>query len=86
MKLTNEEKELLKEIENEEFISSKEEISKYVNMAKNFNKKNKTITLRISENDLYKLKLKALESGIPYQNLIQSLIHKYVEGNLKIEL
>ena len=40
------------------------------------------ISLRISENDLIKLKMKASEEGIPYQTLIGSIIHKYVNEQL----
>ena len=82
------EKEIKKMIDNGEFVSigDKKEIEKYVKLAKQFNKKNKTITLRISEDDLYKLKLKALSNGIGYQNIIQSLIHKYVNEEIKIEI
>ncbi len=39
------------------------------------NQKKRAISIRISENDLYELKKKSLESAIPYQNLIQMLIH-----------
>ncbi|MCF6245143.1 MAG: hypothetical protein L3J43_08910 [Sulfurovum sp.] len=41
------------------------------------NQKKKAISIRISENDLYVLKKKSLESAIPYQNLIQMLIHQF---------
>ena len=82
------EEEIKKMVENGEFVSvkDKKEIQKYVNLAKKFNKKNKTITIRINEDDLYKLKLKALSNGIAYQNIIQSLIHKYVNEEIKVEL
>ncbi len=75
-------------LENGEFVSvnDKKEIKKYIDLAKKFNKKNKTITLRVSEDDLYKLKLKALSNGIAYQNIIQSLIHKYVNEEIKINI
>ncbi len=50
------------------------------------NQKKKAISIRISENDLYELKKKALENAIPYQNLIQALIHQYVTDKIKISI
>lgn len=41
-------------------------------------KKNKSISLRISSHDLEQLKEKANDEGIPYQTLINSVLHKYV--------
>ena len=43
-------------------------------------KKNKNINIRISENDLESIKLRAAREGMPYQTLIGSLIHKYASG------
>lgn len=50
--------------------------------AKETMKKNKNINIRISENDLESIKLKAAREGMPYQTLIGSLIHKYASGYL----
>lgn len=36
------------------------------------------ISLRVPRGDLQRLKSKALQEGIPYQTLINALIHKYV--------
>ena len=36
------------------------------------------ISLRVPQGDLTRLKSRALREGIPYQTLINSLIHKYV--------
>ena len=41
------------------------------------------ITTRLSKNDLTALKAKALSQGIPYQTLLASVVHRYVEGTLK---
>ena len=43
-------------------------------------RKNKNINIRISENDLAAIKLRAVREGMPYQTLIGSLIHKYASG------
>lgn len=38
--------------------------------------KTRNINIRLSERDLYKLKRKAIEEGIPYQTLASSILHK----------
>ena len=48
--------------------------------------KSKHISIRLSEKDIIKLKQKALKTGIPYQTLIGSLIHQYVENRIKIAI
>jgi predicted DNA binding CopG/RHH family protein len=40
------------------------------------------VTLRITENDLYSLQIKARQEGIPYQTLMTSILHKYLAGQL----
>ena len=38
------------------------------------------------ENDLYELKRKALENSIPYQNLIQILVHQYATNKINLQI
>ena len=40
------------------------------------------MNIRLSPNDLKRLKVKAMEEGMPYQTLVSSVIHKYVTGRL----
>ena len=40
------------------------------------------ITTRLAKHDLSRLKSRALELGMPYQTLLASIIHQYVEGAL----
>jgi predicted DNA binding CopG/RHH family protein len=40
--------------------------------------KRQRISIAIPERDLARLKAKAMEEGVPYQTLINSIIHKYV--------
>ncbi|OGG26025.1 hypothetical protein A2960_05725 [Candidatus Gottesmanbacteria bacterium RIFCSPLOWO2_01_FULL_39_12b] len=40
----------------------------------------KRITLRVKNSDLLKVKFKAQKHQIPYQRLINALIHQYAEG------
>lgn len=44
--------------------------------------KDSRINIRISSKDLRSLQKRALSEGLPYQTLIASLLHKYVEGRL----
>ena len=46
-------------------------------------RKRKAITLRVNENDLNKIKEKAVREGMPYQTLISSVLHKYADNMLK---
>jgi predicted DNA binding CopG/RHH family protein len=41
-------------------------------------RKSRPISLRINENDLERLKEKANKNGLPYQTMINVVIHKYV--------
>jgi len=45
-------------------------------------KKDARINIRLSTKDLRGLQKKALVEGIPYQTLVASILHKYVEGRL----
>ena len=46
----------------------------------------KQISLKIRESDLSLIKQKAKEVSIPYQNIIQALLHKYATGQIKLEV
>ncbi|MCB1459413.1 MAG: hypothetical protein KDJ48_09155 [Nitratireductor sp.] len=41
------------------------------------------ISTRLSKHDLSRLKAIAMQKGIPYQTLLGSIVHQYVEGQLK---
>lgn len=45
-------------------------------------RKDARINIRLSSRDLQRLQKKALADGIPYQTLVASILHKYVEGRL----
>ena len=84
MKFDPEEKEILESFERDEWHSVLDEelLSRYRQYARYTLRKTKRINLRISERDLIAIKRIAQEEGIPYQTLIASLIHKYVESRL----
>ena len=61
---------------------SKKEIAAVKAMAENTFRKDRRVTIRLYDHDLKGIQKKALEKGIPYQTLISSMIHQYVEGDL----
>ncbi len=79
--LTQEEKKLLKEVEEgkykrvDNFEKAKKEA---IAAARNTLNKTRNINIRITERVLSRLKAKAIEEGIPYQTLVSSILHKYV--------
>jgi predicted DNA binding CopG/RHH family protein len=82
-KLDADEQELLKSVEDGEW-ESKGNIAERGRELKRAVKtqKKRSISIRISENDLYALKKKALETAVPYQTLIQMLIRRYTGGQI----
>ena len=81
------ETELLQSVENGEWQSRgniderMKELQSYVK-----NQKKKAISIRVGENDIYELKKKALESGVPYQNIIQMLIHQFASNKIQMSV
>jgi len=79
-KLTEEEKLIENDIDKLKPVSGekKAKIKKILAGAR----KSRSISLRISVYDLDKLKEKAERTGIPYQTLINSILHKYLTNQL----
>jgi predicted DNA binding CopG/RHH family protein len=81
------EKDILESVENGEWKSKNNtdtrllELQSYIK-----NQKKKAISIRVNENDIYELKKKALENSIPYQNLIQILIHQFATNKIKLNM
>ena len=42
--------------------------------------KTKLVSIRVREHDLARLRARAEQEGLPYQTLINSLIHKYTQS------
>lgn len=81
IELDTEEQELLDSIEKGEWVpvdNFEEEKARLMNVAKATNSKTKNINIRLSERDLYKLKAKAMQEGMPYQTLVASILHKSI--------
>ena len=81
------EKDILQSVEANEWKSknnTKERLKELQFYIKN--EKKKAISLRLSENDIYELKKKTLENSVPYQNLVQMVIHQFVTNKIKLDV
>ena len=85
--LDDEEKAILESVENDKW-QSKSNIEERIAELQHYLKheKKKAISVRLSENDLYELKRKSLENGVPYQNIIQMLVHQYASNKIHLEI
>jgi predicted DNA binding CopG/RHH family protein len=84
-KLDAEERELSEAFESATLKSVpgvKAELKKHKDYAAATFQKDSRINIRMSSKDLRALQKRALGEGLPYQTLISSLLHKYVEGRL----
>lgn len=84
-KLTQEEKEILDAFEAgklKKSIKQTQEVKKHRAAAEATFKKDARINIRLSSRDLRSLQAKALREGIPYQTLVSSVLHKYIDGQL----
>lgn len=79
------EKDLIDSIDNDEFVIiplSAEEKKRFIATASNTGKKDQRMNIRMSSVDINKLKAKALQEGMPYQTLVSSVLHKYINNQL----
>ena len=79
--LDKKEEKILNDFDDNQFVKvadNKKEIKNLQKYATNTLNKTKNINIRLSEKDLHKIKIKAMEKGIPYQTFIASLIHQAV--------
>ncbi len=84
-KYTEEELETIDYIENsnpKSIPNLKEEMELITNIVSENVQKKKQVNFRLLESDLEKLKTRALIEGIPYQTLLSSLVHKFVNGTM----
>jgi predicted DNA binding CopG/RHH family protein len=85
MKLNKKESEILESVERGEWkrvAGFKKEKSRYEEYAQATLRKDKRVNIRMAERDLVHLQKRALEEGLPYQTLISSILHKYINGRL----
>ncbi len=84
--LNQEEKEILDAFESGKLKKSKEASTtqkRHKQYAEAMFRKDARINIRLPSKDLRGLQKKALAEGIPYQTLVASVLHKYVEGRLR---
>ena len=58
--------------------------NKLKNVADNYLQKSRRISLRMKASDLQRIKVKAMEKGLPYQTLIASIMHQYAHDKVEI--
>ena len=79
--LDEQEKDLMQSIEDDEWRpveNFEQQKDAAVQAARNTLRKDKRINLRLSQKDYHQIQIKAIEENIPYQTLIASIIHKYL--------
>ena len=84
-KLNTEEKEILEAFEQGKLKPVKKlttELERHKAIADVTFKKDARINIRLSSRDLRALQIRALKEGIPYQTLVSSVLHKFVDGQL----
>ena len=85
-KLDQEEREILEAFVSGNVKRSKDAVEtqkRHKEYAEAMFRKDARINIRLPSKDLRGLQKKALAEGIPYQTLIASILHKYVEGRLQ---
>ncbi|HOO77713.1 MAG TPA: antitoxin [bacterium] len=85
MKLTKEEKDILESVERGEWKQIpdfKKEAVRYREAARATLRKDKRVNIRMTERDLVHFRKAAVHEGLPYQTLISSVLHKYINGRL----
>jgi predicted DNA binding CopG/RHH family protein len=84
-KLDREEKEILKAFEAgtlKPVRNRRRELVRHRKAAAATFAKDSRINIRISSKDLRALQKRALAEGMPYQTLVASVLHKFVEGQM----
>jgi predicted DNA binding CopG/RHH family protein len=82
---SEEELEIVEYIEdkNPKSVADKDDkIAKIKSMVSKKYQQRKAINIKVLESDLELLKARALKEGMPYQTLINSVLHKYVTNQL----
>ncbi len=84
-KLTAQEKRIEKALERGEFVRAgnlSETKKLFKEAAANFQELSKTkrITIRVRNEDLIRVKIRAQKNNVPYQTLLNALIRQFVEG------
>jgi predicted DNA binding CopG/RHH family protein len=84
-KLSREEKEILEAFEEgklKRVKNPRRELSSHRKAAAATFAKDSQISIHLSSKDMRALQKRALAEGIPYQTLVSSILHKFVEGQM----
>ena len=84
-KLDAEEREILQAFEKGELKPARNrarELSRHQEVAAATFTKDSRINIRLSSKDLRALQKRAMAEGMPYQTLVASVLHKFVEGQM----
>ena len=85
MRLTKDEKKLLDSVENDEWTRIPDfpaRSGQYRESARATLRKDKRVNIRMAERDLVRFQKTAMQEGLPYQTLISSILHKFINGRL----
>ncbi|MBI4648998.1 MAG: hypothetical protein HY738_21015 [Bacteroidia bacterium] len=88
-KFDDEELDIIQNYENNKLTISKTrkiDMENAVKSAKDTIQRKAELSIKLTEKDLRNLKLKEIEIGIPYQNIITALIHKYLENKIELTI
>ena len=88
-KLDHEEVDILQSHDNNQLKISKTrkiDMQNAVKSAKNTIERKAELNIKLTEKDLRNLKLKEIEIGIPYQNIVSALIHNYLEDKIDLTI
>ena len=89
MDYSNEELELLHDIESGNIKSvpfDNDNIKQMAKETRQHNQEKKQISINLKRSDLDMIKQKADDIGISYQNIIQALIHNYTTNKISINI
>jgi predicted DNA binding CopG/RHH family protein len=92
MKYSDEELEILQDIEDDKYISvSQEELAKHKEKAKVYAQntlkqitKKKAYTIKLMGHDVDNIKSMAIKKGLPYQTFISSILHQVATKQIKV--
>lgn len=66
--------------------AEKEKYAGYARYTLALEKKEARVNIRLKRSDLDTIRQKANKNGLPYQTLINTILHQYAKGKIKVEL
>jgi predicted DNA binding CopG/RHH family protein len=87
-KLDPEEQAILDEMDRGEWVevaNQKQELAKLQASAKRHGNKMHRVNIRLTDWDYEKVRVQALEQGVPFTTLIGSIVHQFLSGKLLVQ-